>query len=250
MRWPICWRTKLQVALERCASQLLALRILLLRLEILVAGRQAPRPAARRSAARDGGSSAALGLERRRQSLHRASAACWPGPRSGPAAAAHCVQLAQIWSVSTTAMTAAGSCCACSTAGSGRGERDERGAENDLGLHQNAVPTLNVKSLVSSPGSLEQGLGDIDAERAERRIPVDPDADREARARRIAEEAFLERRGADSASAIRYRSSQVPRVRRVAPPALSVHWLKASGSSGLMLIRFGRRTPNTAPTST
>ena len=44
---------------------------------------------------------------------------------------------------------------------------------------------------------LEQRLGDIDPQWAEGRNPVDPDADRQAGLRRIAQEKFLETRRGD-----------------------------------------------------
>ena len=75
------------------------------------------------------------------------------------------------------------------TPGTASGKRGERRAESEF-VHQNAVPTLKVNSLVSSPCCLEQRLGDIDAERTERRVPVDAEADRQARLRQVAEEVF------------------------------------------------------------
>ncbi len=104
-------------------------------------------------------------------------------------AAAQAVQVPRIRCVSTTATTAAGTFWA-----SGRGRRERGGGkerELDLG-HQNWVPTLNVNNLVSSPGCLSNGLGKVEAERAERRIPVEADADRNARLGRPAIIEFAE----------------------------------------------------------
>ena len=60
-------------------------------------------------------------------------------------------------SVSTTTMTAAGRALRLGDAGNGERKRGEGRAESEF-VHQNAVPTLKVISLVSSPSALISAL--------------------------------------------------------------------------------------------
>ncbi len=68
-------------------------------------------------------------------------------------------------------------------------------AEKKLVGHQNAVPTLNWKELGVIAFLRQQGLGEIDTKRAERRNPVDPNADRKTRLGAVAEEFLAVARG-------------------------------------------------------
>ena len=90
-------------------------------------------------------------------------------------------------SVSTTAMTGAGQLLRLQRDRSGDGERGERRAENDI-CSSECGPYVEGEELGVVARLAEQGAGDIDPERPERRVPVDAEADRKARARRIAEE--------------------------------------------------------------
>ena len=111
--------------------------------------------------------------------------------RSAADAVLQALQSAVTLSRSTTAITAAGSACAERRPGarSGAASAAERESYSlELSSYVEAEQFGVVAFL------LEQGLGEIDAQRTERRHPVDADADRQARLGRIAEEEFLEAR--------------------------------------------------------
>ena len=78
-------------------------------------------------------------------------------PWSWVCAALQAVHSRKMRSVSTTTMTAPGVRCAWATPGSGERKRGERRAESEF-VHQNAVPTLKVISLVSSPSAFRSAL--------------------------------------------------------------------------------------------
>ena len=75
---------------------------------------------------------------------------------------------------------------------SGDGERGDRRAEDESSFSLECGPYVEAEKFGVVARLAEQGTGDVDAERPEGRVPVDPEADREAGAWRVAEEGLAD----------------------------------------------------------